>query len=65
VEEGLVQVADCTALGNLLAREDARQRAYPTMAMPTWVLRPVCGCVYRAPFIARHTACAGSLIIGE
>ncbi len=60
MEEGLVQVADCTALGGLLALEHARQRAYTHDADALLGAQPppFVGCVHRAPFIARHTACA-------
>lgn len=60
MEEGLVQVAEGTALGGLLALEDARQKAYThdVDALLGAQPLPFVGCVHRAPFIARHTACA-------
>jgi hypothetical protein len=58
VEEGLVQVAEGTALGGLLALEDARQKAYThgVDALLGAQPPPFVGCVHRAPFIAHHTA---------
>jgi hypothetical protein len=60
VEEGLVPVAEGTALGGLLVPEDAGQKAYThdgdvlLGAQPP----PFVGCVHCALFIARRTACA-------
>ena len=66
MEESLVQVADCTVLGGLLALEDARQKACTHDAdallgcsTPVYRLCSPCA-VHRVPHGTR-----GSLIIGE
>lgn len=56
MEEGLVQVADCTALGGLLALEQAKQKTYTYDADALLGAQPppFVGCVHRAVHRAPH-----------